>query len=663
MRHLIIRRVLFVLFAFLLFASALALFWIRPAAQSVEYHLRRAQFFARQVTNNDEPDTSLQQTQSELVAAQPDLESVGAFLDALQFLRPAWRALPYVGARLDSYVRLWQTLRYGTRVALSGTNLALDLLAARNETENNPLTRALQWVYQHRAEVKRRLADFHQASTELAQVRAEDLPDSFRADFEKYAPLVARADTLAQQLDPLFDSTRDAAGFNGPRTYLILFQNNLELRPTGGFIGEYAVAEIELGDLVSLQIADSYDFPTTETLRLAPFPSAQPLRDYFGEPFLAFRDINWSPDFPTDARSASTYFKNEYGRAPEGVIALDVSLARDFLQALGPVQIAESDAPITAENFYARYLAIRTADPNYKEVLASIGRELLNRLRGASPTQSLALATALEKSLRDKEILIWFSQPDLQKWLNANGWDGQVRSFAGDYLFINDANVSGEKNSLQITNQARAEMSFDEAGTLHTTLVVTSTNYAPSTQRVFRRVYLPANAQVQTLDWNLTTAQGFIASAQARWENNHVITQTVNDPSNYFLRRLNGEWKITGAQNEFDKTVIAFPFVLIRPSLDTLTDLPPNELGIPSGVGVMRLTYTVANAIRARAGESEYHLLIQKQPGASAIPFTLRLTLPRNAKLITENAPAGETNIWEKQFDLQRDEEIIVRFH
>ncbi len=33
----------------------------------------------------------------------------------------------------------------------------------------------------------------------------------------------------------------ELTGFNGERTYLLLFQNNLELRPSGGYIGSFGI--------------------------------------------------------------------------------------------------------------------------------------------------------------------------------------------------------------------------------------------------------------------------------------------------------------------------------------------------------------------------------------------------------------------------------------
>jgi len=50
----------------------------------------------------------------------------------------------------------------------------------------------------------------------------------------------------------------DILGEGSEKKYLILFQNNMELRPTGGFIGSFAIAQVEGGGLQNLNIWDVF---------------------------------------------------------------------------------------------------------------------------------------------------------------------------------------------------------------------------------------------------------------------------------------------------------------------------------------------------------------------------------------------------------------------
>lgn len=648
----------------------MGVFWLRPAAQSAEYHLRRALFFARQLPGAESPRDAFVVVQNELEAAQPDLEGVGAFLDLFQPLRPVWKAIPYAGERVDSALQLWQALRYGTRVALNANDLIGDVLETREkgETGKNMLSSALAWVYQHQAQTHRLARDLHLTRLALESVRPATLPSEFRAEFQTYLPLFTELDDSLYALEPHLAAWLDALGFNGPRVYLILLQNNLELRPTGGFIGEYGVAEVELGDLVKLDIGDVYGFPATNTEKAGPLPVPWPLHDYYGVPYLSFRDVNWSPDFPTDAENASVYYRNEYGYSPFGVVAINLSVARHLLDVVGSVDIPASEAAITSSNFYERYLYLRSNNQDYKALLSDIMKKILARVKSAELAQTTSLVKTLSQELQEKDLLIYLHQEDLQNWIHAQNWDGAMSKLTsagagGDYIAINDANVNGYKNSSLAANEARADLSFDEAGTVHTTLVITTTNYADSTQRNYRRIYLPDRARVESFELKMLHDNEVVGQAQARWENNRVVTQTVSDPRGFILAQLNRHaWTIGDVTKELDKNVVSFVYLVAGPSLEGLA--PDAGLTLTPRRGeltVLRLTYTVPQGLTQREGGSEYRLLIQKQPGAEPTTLTFNLISP-NKKFLSLSSPSGVTDTPQAQFSLVRDEELVARF-
>src|SRR5258706_15817855 len=61
------------------------------------------------------------------------------------------------------------------------------------------------------------------------------------------------------QFLPLIKIAPDLLGMKNKKTYLLLFQNNAELRPGGGFIGSYGLAVINKGKLQQLTIHNTYD--------------------------------------------------------------------------------------------------------------------------------------------------------------------------------------------------------------------------------------------------------------------------------------------------------------------------------------------------------------------------------------------------------------------
>ncbi len=84
---------------------------------------------------------------------------------------------------------------------------------------------------------------------------------------DRIHPALAERIAQAQSVSPLLAPGLRAApslpailGMNGPVTYLILFQNNHELRGTGGFISAVGELTVEQAKIAELDISDSYDF-------------------------------------------------------------------------------------------------------------------------------------------------------------------------------------------------------------------------------------------------------------------------------------------------------------------------------------------------------------------------------------------------------------------
>ena len=108
-------------------------------------------------------------------------------------------------------------------------------------------------------------------------------------------------------------------GFDNKKTYLVLFQNNMELRPGGGFIGSYGILNLDKGKVESFNLHDVYDADGQLKGHIEP-PFA--IRRYIPLVHLYLRDSNFDVDFSNSA-SASAYMLNqEKGQIVDGVIFL-----------------------------------------------------------------------------------------------------------------------------------------------------------------------------------------------------------------------------------------------------------------------------------------------------------------------------------------------------
>lgn len=129
-------------------------------------------------------------------------------------------------------------------------------------------------------------------------------------------------------------------GADGPRTYLVVFQNLAEARPTGGIFGFYATLHVQDGTL-TLGAAGSSDRD------LGPFD--EPVVDLpAGYDDLYWRgmaqwpqNVNLTPDFPTAAKTFATMYQRHTGTSVDGVIAIDPVVVSVLMRGVAPIDIGE----------------------------------------------------------------------------------------------------------------------------------------------------------------------------------------------------------------------------------------------------------------------------------------------------------------------------------
>jgi hypothetical protein len=288
-----------------------------------------------------------------------------------------------------------------------------------------------------------------------AFAQAELLPqiDKRMAQLDDYLPL-ARWGIQAMLAAP------ELLGENGSRTYLLIAQNNQELRPTGGFISGVGELRVERGEILSVELRDSYAIDQPGALA-HPLPP-EPLARYMWAGALLLRDANWSPDFPTSAEViASLYQQAQNAPLLDGVIAADLNAVKLLVDALAPIRVPGYGAPLTGDNvmdILQQYWAApvgagtieqqKTSDwwTHRKDIMGDLLGAILIRVQSDPGALDLVgLAQAVKICMEQKYILTYSRNADLAAMAAENGWDGSVQEGTGDYLMVIDANLGFNK--------------------------------------------------------------------------------------------------------------------------------------------------------------------------------------------------------------------------
>ena len=276
-----------------------------------------------------------------------------------------------------------------------------------------------------------------------------DLPASLQdnlADADRLLPLAQQGLAVLRLLPALL-------GTEAPRTYLLVAQNQDELRATGGFISGIGTVVLDRGRIVGLSIGDSYS--VDDLSRTYPLPP-EPLQRYMQAGQWLVRDANWSPDFPTAAAQIRELYTFSTGAETNGLIAFDLSAVSRLLAAIGPVQVASVSEPIGAhnvENYIHQAWAPAPGQgitqewwEHRKDFMGELAMAVVATIQGSSDRgMLLALAREALALMREKHLLIAVDDPQTAALLSWMGLDGALQTGPGDFLMLVDTNVGFNK--------------------------------------------------------------------------------------------------------------------------------------------------------------------------------------------------------------------------
>jgi len=242
-----------------------------------------------------------------------------------------------------------------------------------------------------------------------------------RVNLERYKELTGQMKNLSQNLPQLL-------GKNGSKTYLVLFQNNMELRPTGGFIGSFGILTFDGGRISDLTINDVYSADGQLNGHVEP---PAPIKKYLGEANWWLRDSNWDPDFPTSAKRAEWFLDKEMGRSVDGVFGIDLQPIKSILKYTGPIFLPDFNMDITSENLYQKTQAEVQEDffpGTHKKAsfLTALSRSLLTEVSKVSTIKKLGILKSFYTDVEGRSIQLFFHDDSFQNPISALRWDGGV---------------------------------------------------------------------------------------------------------------------------------------------------------------------------------------------------------------------------------------------
>ncbi|MBI4130115.1 DUF4012 domain-containing protein [Candidatus Roizmanbacteria bacterium] len=268
----------------------------------------------------------------------------------------------------------------------------------------------------------------------------------------------------------------------GEKKYVLLLQNNFELRPTGGFIGSFAILTVTKGRIADITIHDVYEADGQLKGKVDP---PVPIERYLHQPNWYLRDSNWNPDFAFSANQAEWFLQKELGKQFDGVFAIDLYFLQYLLRALGGVYVPDYQASVTADDFFLKLQA------DHQEEFfpgSSKKRDLITALVSAlritfteGKLPPLPLLKALYQSLEEKHLLFYLHDTNVQNRIEQLGWGGRLvtpatqttaaNPYVHDYTMLVESNVGVNKVNYQIRRELFTTITLSEQLLTHTVLL------------------------------------------------------------------------------------------------------------------------------------------------------------------------------------------------
>ena len=393
-------------------------------------------------------------------------------------------------------------------------------------------------------------AELNTMQTELFEINPNRYPENFQGQNIRSYVLTAQesgqtAIDSITQYRPILEQLPEIMGAKGNRKkYLILFQNDNELRPTGGFLTAYSIIFIEDGKVTPEKSDDIYELDKKFNKRIS---IPEELGRYLTtEKYWNLRDMNISPDFKISMEQFLEHYLEVRGEPKDidGVIAVDTEFLTNLLEVLGPVDVpgygtfgAQNDARCDCPQVvYVLSEIITRPTPylreNRKGILGPMMRAILTKSYSAPKQQWPELFQIGISSMEGRHIQMNFMDETAQAAAEAINAAGTMNTTENiDFLAIVNANLGGAKSNLFTEYEVNQVVSAPENGEITKEVEITYKNIKKadncnleagqlclnSTLKDWTRLYLPAGSE-------LVEAQGFTEEAKEYEENGfHVI--------------------------------------------------------------------------------------------------------------------------------------------
>lgn len=432
--------------------------------------------------------------------------------------------------------------------------------------------------------------DIEAAQAELDKIDPNRYPEQIagknvRSKIVQLKTTVSESAQLLSQAKPLIKLFPELLGNPNPKLYMVLLQNDAELRPTGGFMTAYAFLKVTKGKIEPQGSFDIYELDSRFNKKV---PAPDAIKKYLNESYLNLRNVNVSPDFKVSMDEFYKYYRDIPNLPrPDGIIAIDTKFPVEILKIIGKIGVSgwgefgpEIDPRCNCPQvvYALEEIAdrpVNTIKTGRKAVLGPLMHSMLANAMGSPKHLWPKLLNVGLDAIKQKHLMFYFLEDKTQAIAEDFNAAGRIKSYDYDYLHVNDANLGGAKTDMFIIRDVEQEIE-NQGG------------------KVIKTVTLNYNNPTKGSNCNLEAGQLCLNGTYRDWVRIFI-------PKGSQLISVIGSEVKEKVSEELDKTVIEAFFTMRPQSSSKIVfkyELPQLDL-------------------------STYKLLIQKQPGLDTVKHTI----------------------------------------
>jgi len=453
------------------------------------------------------------------------------------------------------------------------------------------------------------------------------LASIFKITDTKSIDSISFVSKLLKIIKPLENHLFEILGYQGEQRYLLLFQNNTELRPTGGFIGTYGILEIDQGKIKNLFIDDIYHLDSQVIGQLNNQIPA-PLEKYLKTPEWYMRDCNWNADFPTTAQDCLGLYKIE-SQDPEeinGVITLTPDIVAEIFEIIGAQEVGgvlfetenfTNDLQKAVELYYQERGVTHW---ERKSIISSLADVIIDRFQHLDMNDYQGFMDIIIDGLETKDMLIYSQNSQLQESLTQANWTGHILDINSDYLMVVDSNLASFKSDQYLDKNFYLDLEKNDQDELIATLTLEydhrgNFSWNSTRYRTYTRVFTPLGSElvevIGAMDDDRSTEKGQV-----------------------------------DIYSEYNKQVFA-TFISIEPGQKKS----------------LIFKYKLPDRIKDQIKKNKYEIYLQKQPGVKNLEYILSVNLKENFsnyRVNLEEILSDNLSSFTGKINLQKDHLIEI---